>query len=118
MSVPISPAIVRALNSAHSRDGDQEFDRGVKGLDALVNLPINGVNGSVEAGDLLKMHSHRKRWCDMIRPRSASRNSSGRAAIRGWARAASFAGSLSPQAMASRMARPVKPTISEIAELS
>ena len=52
----------------------------------------------------------RKRWCAVTRPRSASRSRSGVALSRGWASAASFAGSPSPATSASSIARPLLPS--------
>src|SRR3954470_13891535 len=54
----------------------------------------------------------------MTRPCSASRSCSGGALMRGWARAASLAGSVSPAIRASIILRPVGPMMSEISESS
>src|SRR5438552_562582 len=97
-----------------SRDGCQQFDGSAKGFHARVRLPVNLADDGVEGIDLLKMQPQQERWCITTQPCSASRSCSGGALMRGWARAASLVGSVSPAIRASIILLPVGAMMSEI----
>ena len=52
--------MTRALNSVDAGNSGQEVDRVAKGLDLLVDLPIDRVEGRVESIDVLHVQPQHK----------------------------------------------------------